>query len=271
MVLQDASSNAGKEARADMQTLEDLKNRTPHDDMLAGDNSSYIVAGHFPHDALARILPKGMSVPSDEVMAARYPTLEKVEGKHPFVLMFSNCRNVHDVMTEIKLRHYRELMSFIPVTYTHGNEERLCSYVPVLYLEYLIGVIGGLYLGLRKEFHPGMKDVETADSKSFSIEGILDAHFEKAPADGNKELDPFFARTLGNPTVTVSYLKRTYFYTTKVHPTKVLDASPEFEWRFKGSVIKNDEHTFANYAEYHFTTSQAMRYDAYFHPTYSLE
>ena len=81
--------------------------------------------------------------------------MKKIEGMHPFTLMFSNCNNVHDVMTEIELRPYRELMFFIPVTYTHENEEQLCSYVPVLYLEYLIGVIGGLYLGLRKEFHPG--------------------------------------------------------------------------------------------------------------------
>jgi hypothetical protein len=239
--------------------------------MLAGDNSSYLVAGHFPNEELEKILPKAMSIPSEEVMAARYPTLKKVEGMHPFMLMFSNCRNVHDVMTEIKLRPYRELMFFIPVTYTHEKEEQLCSYVPVLYLEYLIGVIGGLYLGLRKEFHPGMKDVETETSKSFVIKDVVDVNFEKAPADGSKELDPFFTQTLDNPTVTVSYLNQTYFYTTKAYPTKVLDASPVYEWHYKGSVIKNNEDTFANYSEYHFTTSQAMRYDAYFHPAYSVE
>jgi hypothetical protein len=36
-------------------------------------------------------------------------------------------------------------------------------------------------------------------------------------------------------------------------------------------VIKNDENTFANYSEYRFTVSQAMRYKAYFHPTYAVE
>ncbi len=30
------------------------------------------------------------------------------------------------------------------------------------------------------------------------------------------------------------------------------------------------EHTFANYSEYSFTTSRAMRYDAYFHPKYPV-
>ena len=143
--------------------------------------------------------------------------------------------------------------------------------MPVLYLEYLLGVIGGLYLGLRKEFHPGMKDIETDKSKSFVIKGILDASFEKLPASGSRELDPFFTQTLDNPTATVSYLNRTYFYTTKAYPTEVRDTSPVYEWRYKGSVIKNNEGTFANYSEYRFTTSQAMRYDAYFHPTYPVE
>ncbi|MCP4006419.1 MAG: hypothetical protein GY725_19745 [bacterium] len=253
-----------------MQTLEQLKNRTPHDIMLEGNNASYFVAGHFPKTELEKILPKAMSIPSDEVMADKYPTLKAVEGQHPFLLMFSNCNNVHDVMTEIELRPYRELMFFIPVTYTHENEERLCSYVPVLYLEYLIGVIGGLYLGLRKEFHPGMKDIETDKSKSFIIKDVLDVSFEKTSLNSSKELDPFFAQTIDNPTVTVSYLNQTYFYTTKVHPTKVLDTTPVFEWRYKGSVIKNNADTFANYSEYHFTTSQAMRFKAYFHPTYTV-
>jgi hypothetical protein len=254
-----------------MPTLEDLRNRTPHDDMLVGNNSSYIVAGHFPTRELERLLPRAMSIPSDEVMNESYPTARKLKGMHPFMLMFSNCRNVHDVMTKIELRPYRELMFFFPVSYTHKEEERLCSFVPVLYLEYLIGVIGGLYLGLRKQFRPGMKDIETDTSKSFVIKGILDANFEKSPTEDLKELDPFFTQTFLNPTVTVSYFNRTWFYTTRAHPTKVLETSAEFEWRYKGSVIKNNEETFANYAEYSFTTSQAMRDDAYFHPSYPVE
>jgi len=254
-----------------MQTYEQLKQRTPHDAILEGNNSSYIVAGHFPIKELEKILPRSMSIPSDEIMADKYPTMKKIEGVHPFMLMFSNCRNVHDVMTGIELRPYRELMFFIPVIYTHKDEERLCSYVPVLYLEYLIGVIGGLYLGLRKQFRPGMKDIETDTSKSFVIKDIVDASFEKTSTVSSQELNPFFVQMFENPTVTVSYLNRTYFYTTKAHPTNVFDTSPVYEWQYKGAVIKNNEDTFANYSEYRFTTSQAMRYEAYFHPTYSVE
>ena len=156
---------------------------------------------------------------TDEVMAEKYPRVKKLEGVHPFLMMFSNCRNVHDVITEIELRHYRELMFFIPVIYTHKNEEQHCSYVPVLYLDYLIGVIGGLYLGLRKEFHPGMKDIETETSKSFVIKDVLDTSFDKHPDDERAQLDPFFSQIFVNPTVTLSYLNQVWFYTTRAHAT----------------------------------------------------
>jgi hypothetical protein len=222
--------------------------------------------GYYPKEALEKILPAAMSIPSDEVMAEKYPTAKKRDGMHPFMLMFSNCNNVHDVMTELELRMYREHFPLFPVVYTHGNEEHLCSYIPVMYLDYLLGVVGGLYLGLRKQFHPKMIDRETETSKSFVIDGTLDVNFERSGAGDSRELDPFFVQTFDNPTVTVSYLGGTYFYTTSVNPAKVLDTSHAYEWNYKGTVIKNNEDTFANYTEYTFTTSQAMRYDAYFHP-----
>jgi len=254
-----------------MKTLEDLKNRTPHDDILEGNNVSNMVVAYYPREALEKILPRAMSIPSDEIMAEKYPTAKKVEGMHPFTMMFSNCNNVHDVMTELELRSYREHFPLFPVVYSHAGEERLCSYIPVMYLDYLLGVIGGLYLGLRKQFHPGMKDIETDTSKSFAIKDILNVKFQKDASSAGRELDPCFVQTFAVPAVTVSYLGQTWFYTTTVTPTKVLDTSHEFEWRYKGCVIQNGPDTFANYAEYRFTTSQAMRYDAYFHPSYSLK
>jgi hypothetical protein len=206
-----------------------------------------------------------------EMLVGKYPTAKKIEGMHPFMMMFSNCNNVHDVMTEIELRSYREHFPLFPVIYTHEDEEQLCSYIPVMYLDYLLGVIGGLYLGLRKQFHPKMIDRETDTSKSFIIKDVLDVSFKKDSTNGSRELDPFFTQIFENPEVTVSYVNRTYFYTTRVHPVKVLDTSHVYEWRYKGSVIRSSEDTFANYSEYSFTTSQAMRYEKYFHPKVPVE
>jgi hypothetical protein len=250
-----------------MQTYQQLKERTPHDPVLEGNNLSYMALGYYPREELEKLLPQAMSIPSDEVMAEKYPTAKKIDGMHPFMLMFSNCNNVHDVMTEIELRSYREHFPLFPVIYTHKNEEQLCSYIPVMYLDYLLGVIGGLYLGLRKQFHPKMIDRETDTSKSFIIKDILDVSFHKASTASSKELDPFFTQTFENPEVTVSYLNQTWFYTTKVYPEEVLDTSHAYEWCYEGSVIKSNENTFAHYSEYSFTTSQAMRYEKYFHPT----
>ena len=175
-------------------------------------------------------------------MAGEYPTVKKMEGMHPFTMMFSNCFNVHDVMTDIELRPYKELMFFIPVIYTHKGEEQLCSYIPVMYLEYLLGVIGGLYLGLRKEFHPKMRDEKTDTSESFFIKGILDASFRQTSKDVSEEPDPFFTQTFKKPTLTVSSLNRTYFYTTSVYPTRVIDTSPVYKWYYKGSTIRRRKH-----------------------------
>jgi hypothetical protein len=252
-----------------MKSYRQYKDRTPHDPILTGNNASYMALGYFPRDALEKLLPRTMSIPPDEVMAQKYPTAKKLDGMHPFMFMFSNCHNVHDVMTEIELRPYREHFPLFPVIYTHKDQQRLCSYIPVMYLDYLLGVIGGLYLGLRKQFHPKMIDRETDISKTFIIENILDVSFQRSSTDDNRELDPFFIQTFENPTLTVSYLKQTWFYTTKVYPKKVLDTSHVYEWRYKGSVIKSNEYTFANYTEYSFTTSQAMRYEKYFHPAAS--
>ncbi len=248
-----------------MTKLSELKNRTPHDPILTGNNASYMSIAYYPIEELNKILPKGMSIPSDELMAEKFPTVKKIEGMHPFVMLFSHCENVHDVLSNIELRTYQELMPYIPVIYTHKDERQLCSYVPVLYLEFLIGVIGGFYLGLRKQYHPKMKVGSTDTSKSYSIKNTLDVSFEQTEG---QELDPFFSQVLHNPTATISYFNSHCFYTTTVSPVKTTGASANCEWRYKGSVIKSNKDSAANYSEYSFTTSQAMNYQKYFHPSY---
>ena len=65
-------------------------------------------------------------------------------------------------------------MFVIPVIY---NNKYLCSYVPVLYLDSWLGVVGGLYYGLRKEYHPGMKTNITNTTKSWFIKDIIESSF----------------------------------------------------------------------------------------------
>jgi hypothetical protein len=250
-----------------MATLSDLKDRTPHDPILMGNNASYMVVSYYPVDALKKILPAAMSIPSDKIMAESFPEVKKIEGMHPFVMLFSHCENVHDVMTNIELRPYQELMFYIPVIYTHKTEQQLCSYVPVLYLDFLIGTIGGCYLGLRKQYHPNMKVQSTATSKSYFIKNTLDVSFQQTKM---QDVYPFFTQVLHKPTATVSYFNSHCFYTTRVDPIKTTGASARCEWRYKGSVLTNADNDIANYSEYSFTTSQAMSYQKYFHPDYAL-
>jgi hypothetical protein len=239
----------------------------PHLPFLTGNNRSYFVVAYYPTEALKRVLPRAMSIPSDEIMAEKYPTVKKIEGMHPFMLQYATCYNVHDLLTGITLRPYEEIQANFPVIYTHKDgEQQLCTHVQLMYLEYLIGVIGGLYFGLRKQFRPSMKVVETDTAKSWVIPKILDASFQQTSTESRQELDPFFEQAFINPAVSLSYFNRYSFYTQTVYPPKkVLDASSNYEWHYKNSSIKNSEDTFANYSEYDFSVSQVMSYERYFH------
>jgi len=254
-----------------MLSYEEIKKLKLHDPFITGNNQSYLAVGYFPSKELKTILPTGMSLPSDEVMDREYPTVRKISGAHPFLLMFSRCFNVHDVITQIELRPYLELLFFFPMIYRHKNEERLCSYLPVLYLDFLLGTMGGLFLALRKEFHPKLKYVETEEKNSFLINNTLRASFSSPKKESPEGFDPFFAQIFNKPTMTLSYFNQIKFYTTSVYPKKVFNTSADYEWKHKGSLIKNDKISLSSYCEYNFTTSWAMRYDKYFYPDYALE
>jgi len=254
-----------------MQKLKSFMKQDPHDPILKGDYAANMAVGYYPSEALEKFLPRAMSIPSDRVMTEKYPTIKRIEGMHPFMLQSATGNNVRPLINNHEspsYPSYEEIMFYFPVIYTHKKEEHLCSYVPVLYLDYLFGVIvGNLYWGFRKEYHPRMIIEETETSKKCIVKEIIHASFNQTSTHSSQDLDPFFVQTFENPTVTVSYFKQTYFYNTKVYPpTKVLDTSPVYEWHHKGSVIKNNENTFGNYSEFIFTISKSMRYKAYFHP-----
>ena len=254
-----------------MQQLISFITQSPHKEILIGDYLAYMAAGYYPREKVEKILPLGMSIPSAEIMARKFPTVKKIAGMHPFMLQIATGNNVRMMFNNQETQSfptYQEVMFYIPVIYSYRNEQQLCSYVPVLYLDFLFGVIiGNLYYGFRKEYHPEMNIEETDRSKKCTVKDIINMSFKQRTTNRRQELDPFFVQIFENPTLTVSYLKQHYFYTTKVYkPTKVIDASPLYEWHYKGSVIRNNTHTFANYSEFTFTLSKSMRYNAYFHP-----
>ena len=240
-----------------------------HDPVITGLYQSDMALAYFPRKEVEKFLPRAMSIPSDRIMAEKYPTVKKIEGMHPFLLQGSTGYKVRPLIYNWDFRVYHEIMFYFPVIYKHGNEEQLCSYVPVLYLEYLFGVIAGnLYFKFRKEYHPEMIIEETDKTKNYIVKDIIIMDFRRTSNKHKNELDPFFVQTFEKPTVTVSYLNQDYFYHTNVFDiTRVLDTSPVYEWNYKGSMIRNNENTFGNYSEFTFTISKSMRYKAYFHPT----
>jgi len=245
---------------------------TPHDPFMSGDNLSYFVGGYFPKADLMKILRRGMSIPSDEIMDREFPTVKQRKGMIPFMTLYSRCNNVREHFFDVTVRPYLEINFFFPVTYWHKGEERLCAFMPLLYLDRLFHTLGGCLLGLRKEFHRNLKLKETDTLCSFGIENILSASFPENSMEEVEEIDPFFAQIFTKPTLTYSYFHRTRFYTTQVfNAKKVYKAPADIKWNYKGIVIKSDEHTFCNFAEYSFTVSQAMSYKKYFHPKYPVD
>ena len=109
-----------------MKTFKDLKERTPHDPILTGNNVSYMAVGYYPREELEKFLPRAMSIPSDKVMAEKYPTVKKIEGMHPFLLQGASGIDVHPLNNNDKppsYPSYEEIMFYFPVIYTHKKEE----------------------------------------------------------------------------------------------------------------------------------------------------
>ncbi len=242
--------------------------QSPHEPVITGLYRADMALAYFPAGALERLLPRNMYLPPDSVMDEMYPTAKKIKGMHPFLLQAASGSKVHPIVHELDFRTYQEIMFYFPVIYKKGKEERLCSYVPLLYLEYLFGVIvGNIYFKFRKQYHPEMIIEETDKTRKYKMKDIIDLNFPKVSMNNRKELDPFFVQTFNNPTITVSYLNKPYFYHTDVFDiTKMLDTSPVYEWHYKGAVIRNNENTFGNYSEFTFTLSKVMSYKDYFHP-----
>ena len=125
----------------------------PFDPIVEGNNTCYMATGYYPKEELTSILPNLMTIPSDEQMSAHYPDVELKDGFLPFMLSFCHGAYVHDVYTKHNVPQQEELMFVIPVLY---DDKHMMSYPPVLYLNSSEGVVGGLYYGLRKEYHSEM-------------------------------------------------------------------------------------------------------------------
>ena len=237
--------------------------------IVAGHNSCCMAQAYFPRAALEAILPEHLAIPDDETMAKYYPETELVAGTHPFMLSFCHGSDIHDVYTNMNVPEQEEIMFVFPVIYTHDDGVmHLCSYVPVLYLDSFFGMIGGLYFGLRKEYHPGMKHAEDATGvKWWSIEGILEASFDTQADQDMEKLPHFYEQIFSNPFVTVSYpqpLSKMVFYQARVFSSIVRGASEAFYWNYKGETVRNGDRRSSVFSEYSFTMSRPMNSKKYF-------
>jgi len=235
----------------------------PFDPFVVGENNCELVQAYFPKDALEELLPDQLSIPDDATMAKHYPdTLLKPEA-HPFMISVCHGSKIHDVDTNIDVPEQEEIMFMFPVVTGNDNlDYRLCSYVPVLYLDSFIGVVGGLSFGLRKEYHPGMKHGKSKASRFWRLEGTFDASFEIQHENSDLEQLPhFMEQTYLNPFVTVSYplpFAKMVFYRARVYPRTIISSTETFRWNYKGTVVSQGDDTQSVYTDYGFTMSKLM-------------
>ncbi len=244
------------------------KTLDPFAPFLYGKNACYMVQAYFPKDALNAILPNKLSIPDDATMLSHYPDTMLKADAHPFTISFCHGSEIHDMFTNIYLPEQEEILFLFPVMYTDDDgETHLCSYVPVLYLDSFLGVVGGLFFSLRKEYHPEMEQGEDTASRWWRIGDILDASFEMQTGEDMAELPGFFKQTYANPYVTISYplpFSKMVFFQIKVNPETVLAADETFEWNYKGTTVKSSEDTLSAYSEYWYTLSWPMKGSQYF-------
>ena len=237
-----------------------------HDPVVYGNNTCYMATAYYPTSDLEDILPKYMSIPDADIMREKYPDMAAIEGHHPFMMSFCHGENIHDKFTKVNVPQQNELMFVFPVIYNKGDGAHLCSYVPVLYLDSWVGVIGGLYFGLRKEYHPEMVTVVTDTSKDWVVKDIIYGNFTQGQYD-EESLPHFVTQSFANPFVTVAYPSegaKTYFYQAFVYPMVTKTAEGKFDWEYQGSSIKNNDESQSVYSEYWFAMSTPQDYDKYF-------
>ncbi len=235
---------------------------------LEGNNNCYMMQAYFPKDILAEMLPEKLTLPEDVDMKAYYPETELRNETLPFIASFCHGSEIHDILTNKSVPEQEELMFLFPVVYTHEDGTKyMCSYSPVLYLNSRLGVAGGLYYGLRKEYHSEMKYEEpTPTSKWWDIEDILYASFEQK-GEELKELPQFFRQILSSPFVTMSYpqpIVSMVFYQSKVYPETVRQADGTFRWSYEGAEISHENDVPSAYSRYFFTMSKPMNARKFF-------
>jgi hypothetical protein len=239
-----------------------------HPPFLEGDHKGYFLQAYFPKDVLNDILPDNLTIPDNATMAKYYPDTKLLEGAHPFIIAPSHGKNIHDLITRLSVPEQEEITFLFPVIYTHDDgNEYLCTYVPLLYLDSPLGVQGGLFFGLRKEYHPEMEYGEpTTTSKWWSIGDIFEVSFVQT-CEVMEELPNFFKQTMANPNVTYSYplpVSEMVFYKIRVYPNTVREASETFYWNYKGATVRHSEDTWSVYSDYYYTISLPMNGKQYF-------
>ncbi len=265
------STGIGYELKMDKRNVEKIVMNEEIDrfePFVVGNNNGYLIQAYFPKHVLEEMLPNRLSIPDDAIMESYFPGTPLYDDVLPFMASFCHGSEIHDIWTNINVPEQEEMMFLFPVIYTHTNGDRyLCSYSPVLYLDSFLGVIGGLFFGLRKEYHPGIEHGDiSSDFMWWSLVDIFDVTFERSIVELD-DLPSFMKQIFSSPYVSYSYplpFEKLVFFQTKVYPNVIKEANEELSWNYKGIIVEHSQNTLAVYSSYYFTMSKPMNGKKFF-------
>lgn len=233
---------------------------------VVGDNSCYMAVVWMNETKIRFMLPDSMALIPDNIRKEIFQVEKNLQNDdtYPILLSFCHGKNIHDVLSEINVPEQEEIMIVIPVMYNDQKSDKshVCSFIPVLYLNSILGVIGGLSFGLRKQYHPssgigGWFEVieNAAGHKTFHIKDVIKASFTHNTLSKEIIQMPKFISTLFEiPFVSVSYFGSHVSYNAAIHSTTIRSADVEhLSWTYKNTVASTV--TDSVYVEYNFAMS----------------
>eukprot|EP00811_Abedinium_folium_P002510 NODE_12304_length_1233_cov_4.316456.p1 GENE.NODE_12304_length_1233_cov_4.316456~~NODE_12304_length_1233_cov_4.316456.p1 ORF type:complete len:265 (+),score=53.16 NODE_12304_length_1233_cov_4.316456:72-866(+) len=232
---------------------------------VAGHNECYLRIYLISRTSAHSLLPPPLELPSPAAArraAAGYGA--EVEGAdfehwHPVTITFCEGSNIRDVITEFVIPPQEEVMVVVPVVY--GGHE--FNFLPGLFLNSSLGVLGGLNFGMRKHWYS--MAVERAEGqKRMSSAGLFNVSFRH---DSNKlpTTPDLVWRIWGGPlpSISMSYFGRLWCWHSELSEVTTFQATATTSLQWHPLAVAEEEPRQAVFVSYDFRITSPVDCEHY--------
>mmetsp|Transcript_24356 Transcript_24356/g.41684 ORF Transcript_24356/g.41684 Transcript_24356/m.41684 type:complete len:306 (+) Transcript_24356:163-1080(+) len=240
--------------------------------LVVGDNICYMAIGYMEESKMQLLLPASLTLiplnAREEMFGLKSKRTQQDDHMYPILLSFCHGKDIHDIFSEVNVPEQEEIMIVIPALYKNksSGNTHVCSFLPVLYLDSILGVLGGVVsYGMRKQYHPssgigGWFEVaeEKNDNKMWHIKNVIHSNFTHQPSSKQMaQLPKFFSAVFRLPFITVSYFGKYFSYHAEIQTKTIHKAvAKDLSWIYKGAAVTTAINSV--YVEYTFAMSDAL-------------